>query len=82
MRIVVLTSGFVFVCKSMDMQEGHITLHNARCVQKWGTDKGLGQLVSGPTKETVLQALIPLVTAPKASLVFFFDVSSNWEKHL
>lgn len=83
MRIVVISYGFVFVCKDMVETPTHFTMHNARCIQKWGTDSGLGQLVSGPQSSTVLQSMIPVVTAPIASLVYYFDVSeSAWEKHL
>ena len=54
--IVVLERGFVYV--------GHLDtdpitklnlLSDAKNIRKWGTDKGLGQLVvNGPTKNTML----------------------------
>ena len=31
-----------------------VTLTNARCIRKWGTKQGLGQLVGGPTAQTIL----------------------------
>jgi hypothetical protein len=83
MRIVVLTNGFVLACRDFDDSSDHLTLTTVRCVRVWGTTEGLGQLVSGPTKDTKLDATIPIVSAPKSSLVFSFEVvASAWDKHL
>lgn len=46
--------GWVFVGDFATEGE-QIVLSNAKCVRKWGTTKGLGQLaLAGPTKDTVL----------------------------
>ena len=31
-----------------------VILTDARCIRRWGTTKGLGELVNGPTRETAL----------------------------
>jgi hypothetical protein len=83
MRIVVLTGGFVFVCKEFDDTQEQLTLTKVRCIRVWGTTEGLGQLTGGPTKDTKLDAVIPVVAAPKASLIFSFEVVADaWGKHL
>jgi len=48
-RIVVLQRGWVVVGRySVSGENGY--LDGAHVIRKWGTDKGLGQLVSGPIK--------------------------------
>lgn len=56
-RIVIAPFGWVFVGKySQEARDGQpvVVLRNASVIRKWGTDKGLGQLITGPRKETVL----------------------------
>jgi hypothetical protein len=49
-RIVVLQRGWVLVGRySEEMDRGY--LDGASVIRKWGTEHGLGQLVSGPVKE-------------------------------
>lgn len=50
-RIVVVDRGWVLVGQCTD-HGGHVRVSHARCVRNWGTSRGLGELVSGPTKET------------------------------
>jgi len=80
--IAVLTNGFVFVVSEVTRNEDTMTFGKARCIRNWGTTNGLAQLVTGPTKDTVLDAPVPVLCAPRYSLVFWFEVSSAWEKHL
>lgn len=83
MKIVVLTNGFVLVCRTYDIIDGHIHMANVRCIRAWGTTEGLGQLASGPSPDTKLDAMIPVVAAPLHSLVFNFDVvESTWASHI
>lgn len=52
-RIVVLQRGWVVVGYwSEDGDE--VQIRNARVIRKWGTSRGLGELVDGPTTSTVL----------------------------
>lgn len=82
MKIVVINNGFVFVCKTYSRDGDTATMTTARCIRTWGTTGGLGQLVSGPTDNTVLDATIPIVAVPMHQVVFTFDVGSAWDKHL
>ena len=52
-RIVILQRGWVFVGRYCQSGESR-WLEGASCVRIWGTKKGLGELVNGPTASTVL----------------------------
>jgi hypothetical protein len=52
-RIVVLHRGWVFVGDVEEDDDGEVVIYNAKCIRKWGTTKGLGELRSGPTSKTV-----------------------------
>ncbi len=51
--IVVLQRGWVAVGR-LHQDDDKITLTDASIIRRWGTTKGLGELVNGPTSETVL----------------------------
>jgi hypothetical protein len=52
-RIVVLQRGWVVV--GMYSSSGSdVTIANASIIRRWGTDKGLGQLIHGPRPNTIL----------------------------
>jgi exosome complex RNA-binding protein Rrp4 len=57
--IVVATNGHVWVAKSVKQDSAWLHCTDARIINTWGTTKGLNQLVDGPTKETVLDAIAP-----------------------
>lgn len=66
-NIVVLDRGFVYVGEvKFDGDFLHIT--KARNVRKWGTSKGLGELRTGPLRDTVLDT-VGEVIAPMHSLI-------------
>lgn len=53
-QIVVLDRGWVYV-GNVIIEGDLVRIHNARCIRRWGTTKGLGELaLTGPTKNTVL----------------------------
>lgn len=52
-KIVVLQRGWIFV-GYYSKNGSECKLSNAKCIRQWGTTKGLGELVSGPTSKTVL----------------------------
>ena len=52
-RIVIAQRGWVFVGRYEDGQMGTV-LRDAKCVRRWGTKEGLGELVNGPLNDTVL----------------------------
>lgn len=51
-RIIVADRGWVFVGACEDNDDGSVTLRNARNIRRWGTAKGLGELVHGPLEDT------------------------------
>jgi hypothetical protein len=54
-RIVILQRGWVYIGKfERDTATNICKLHNAYCIRKWGTTKGLTELVNGKTKDTIL----------------------------
>lgn len=51
-KIVVLQRGWIVVGK-FQIDGNYITLTDAKCIRKWGTSKGLGELaMNGATSET------------------------------
>ena len=51
--IVVLDRGFVYV-GDVACDSDWCVITNAKNIRQWGTTKGLGELVNGPTSKTVL----------------------------
>ncbi|MHB8406215.1 MAG: hypothetical protein ACYDCJ_12410 [Gammaproteobacteria bacterium] len=78
-QIVVLDRGYVYVGRvRRDSNFVHIT--NARNVRRWGTSKGLGELVRGPLSPTVLDPA-GTVHAPLRALIALIDVEQEpWAK--
>ena len=78
LQIAVLDRGFVYVglCR---MADGMLEISNAKCVRRWGTTNGLGQLaLTGPTSKTVLDAA-GTVHAPASALVHLIDCAeAGW----
>lgn len=62
-QIVVVDRGFVYVGK-VTIEGDMCRVQNACNIRKWGTTKGLGELVDGPLKDTVLdnygEVLVPM----------------------
>lgn len=52
LRIIVADRGWIFVGNCEDHDDGSVTIKNARNIRVWGTTKGLGELVNGPTNIT------------------------------
>lgn len=51
-HIVAADRGFVWV-GDVERAGDCLLIHNAKNIRRWGTTKGVGELASGPTKETV-----------------------------
>ena len=75
-QIVILDGGFVYVA-TCALAEGFLLMSNARCIRKWGTTQGLGQLRSGPTKTTVLDAAGEVV-APIGRVIHMIRCTATW----
>lgn len=53
-QIIILDRGFVFV-GDVVIDDQWCTISTAKCVRRWGTSKGLGELAAnGPLPNTVL----------------------------
>ena len=52
-KIVILQRGWIFIGR-WERNGNDCKLHNASCIRVWGTTKGLGELIEGPTSSTKL----------------------------
>lgn len=82
-RIVILHRGWIYVGNfSKDAKTGECVLENASNIRRWGTSKGLGELVKGPTTNTVLDAA-GTVRFNELTVVAMIDVDgAAWSKHV
>lgn len=80
-NIAVLDKGFVyigFVTERGDWFE----ITSAYNIRRWGTTRGLGELVGGPTENTVLDK-VGTVKAPRHALVHLIHVDeAAWKNVL
>ena len=76
-KIVVLDRGFVYVGK-VSYDGDFLMIHNAHNIRVWGTTRGLGELVNGPTSSTKLDKA-GTVRAPMRAVIFTLDViGAKW----
>lgn len=76
-KIVVLDRGFVYVGR-VTLDGDFVVIAGAKNIRKWGTSKGLGELVSGPLANTVLDT-VGTVRAPLRAVIHMVEVEqSNW----
>lgn len=72
-EIAVLDRGFVFVGRITRVpEEDCFYIEDAMNIRQWGTERGLGQLRNGPTKETVLDPS-GTIRVPNRALLFTVD---------
>jgi hypothetical protein len=65
-QIVIADRGWVWVGNSQVIGD-QLVVENARCIRRWGTTKGLGELAAGgPTPDTVLDPMGRLVVPMRA----------------
>ncbi len=80
LKIVVLDRGWVFVGNvSVDCET--LTIADASCIRRWGTNKGLGQLAAeGPQPGTELDPS-GTVRAPMRAVILTLDTEpSLWSR--
>ena len=78
LAIVVLDRGFVYIGK-VTIEGDWCVIENAKNIRVWGTTKGLGELVSGPTSTTKLDQ-VGTVRAPMRAVISVIDVdSAKWK---
>lgn len=75
-KIAVLDRGFVYVGEITDEGE-NIRIKNARNIRYWGTTKGIGELRTGPTEKTKVDA-VGEVVVPKRAVISYITVESGW----
>lgn len=81
-KIVVLQRGWVLVGK-FERTGTDCKLHNASVIRNWGTSKGLGELVNGPTPSTKLDKCNGLVEFDSLTMVLSVAVSEEkWKNAL
>ena len=74
-KIVVLDRGFVYV-GHVSLCADFVTIQRAQNIRVWGTTKGLGELVNGPTSSTRLDN-VGTVKAPLRALISLIDVRQD-----
>lgn len=75
LKIVVLDKGFVYI--GLVVTDGEwVYITNAYNIRRWGTSKGLGELVNGPTSDTMLDK-VGIVKAPFHALQHLISVEQN-----
>jgi len=75
-QIVVIDNGFVHV-GDCSISGGILSIDDCKNIRKWGTTRGLGELASGPTKQTQADEC-GTVMVPIARVVFFIAVAKGW----
>ena len=81
----VLKGAAIVVCDRGYVYEGNCTIddsfcviENAKNIRRWGTTKGLGELVTGPLKNTILDNY-GTVRVPLRAVINIIDVDgSKW----
>ena len=77
-KIVIVDRGFVYVGNTK-VDGDMLIVTNAKNIRIWGTTKGLGELVSGPTSSTKLD-IVGTVRIPMRALISLIDVEqSKWK---
>ena len=79
-KIVVADRGFVYVGHIDESDPAFVKLTNAHNIRVWGTTKGLGELVKGPTSSTKLDR-VGSIRIPARAVISIIDVEQeSWKK--
>lgn len=73
LKIVVLDRGFVYIGR-YKLENDFVVIRDALNIRVWGTTKGLGELITGPTNKTILDKT-GTVRAPLRALIATIDVA-------
>lgn len=74
-RIITVSSGWVIVGHAVNYGD-HLIIDTARCIRRWGTTRGLGQLIAGPTAETQ-HDWMGRVEVPMRAVIFSLVVDAD-----
>lgn len=80
-EIVIGQRGWVWVGR-VARSEQSVELTDAKCIRRWGTSKGLGELASGPLSNTVLDPAGTLKLHPLGVVATYGVDQAAWEKVL
>lgn len=80
-RICIAQRGWVFVGR-FTREEHEIVLRDAKNIRRWGTTKGLGELYSGPKRDTVLDEAGTVRLHPLQIIATIEVDAKSWEKAL
>ena len=75
-QIVVADRGFVYVGKTV-IEGEYVRMTGARNIRIWGTTKGLGEIVGGPTSKTQLDE-VGEVLLPLRAVIHFVKCTRDW----
>jgi hypothetical protein len=74
-KIVIVDRGFVYVGR-VEMTDDMLVVRGAKNIREWGTSRGLGELVSGPLANTVLDE-VGTVRIPMRAVISLIDVEQR-----
>ena len=80
-KIVVADRGFVYIGKlpALEQSAEFTVIRCAHNIRIWGTTKGLGELVNGPTSKTVIDR-VGTVRVPNRAVISIIDVEQvKWK---
>ena len=81
-KIVVLQRGWVVIGRHATLEDGTVRLTSAHVIRVWGTTKGLGELVNGPTGETVLDHAGTVTYHPLTAVLTIDAKEDAWDSLL
>jgi hypothetical protein len=77
--IVIADRGWVYVGQC-DHDGEWCIITDAKCIRKWGTTEGIGELVAGPTHKTVADQC-GTVRVPARAIIGMIDTEEkSWKK--
>lgn len=74
-QILVLDRGFVYYGKNVSILGDMISVSGAKNIRKWGTSRGLGELINGPLEETIVDDTGDILVPLRAVIHF---IKCNW----
>ena len=76
LKIVVLERGFVYIGRAV-VAAGNVYISDAKCIRRWGTKRGLGQLaLEGKQENTVLDPA-GKIAAPISALIHTIECDAT-----
>jgi len=78
LSIVVADRGWIYIGRA-EQENDWLTILDARQITRWGTTKGLNELVNGPTSNTKLGAPASIRVPMRAVITVIPVVANKWE---